>query len=208
MKNDILISGVLSFIRSTTRANNKDMHDYAKKHDVPSVEPETGELLRLLTSIVRPEKVLEIGCGIGTSTTYLKQGFKNSFITALDHNPNRIAVAKTLCIELDGVEFINESATDYLDRTDEQYDLIFIDSVKRIYPLMWQKVKNRVNEGGLVIFDDVLLFGMLAMETAEVPRKYRQGREELLNFIEEVKQDKPENSTLLPIGSGVLLVSF
>lgn len=208
MKNDILIPGILEYIRSTVKGRNGDMHDYARKHDVPSVEPETGELLRLLTALVKPRKVLEIGSGIGTSTTYIKQGFQDSAITGIDHNPNRIAVAKALCLELENVEFLNEAAVSFLDRTDETYDMIFVDSVKRIYPFMWQKIKNRVNKGGLVIFDDVLLFGMLAMETAEVPQKYRQGRDELLHFIEEIKNEMPASSTLLPVGSGVLLVNF
>ncbi len=208
MKNDILIPGILEYIRSTVRAKNEDMHDYAGKHDVPSVEPETGELLRLLASVLKPASVLEIGSGIGTSTTYIKQGSPKAKITGIDHNPNRVAVAKTLCIELENVEFISESAFTYLNRTNDTYDMVFIDSVKRNYPLMWQTIKPRVNKGGLVIFDDVLLFGMLAMETAEVPKKYRQGRDELLSFIEEVKSDMPASSTLLPVGSGVLLVNF
>ena len=208
MKNDILIPGVLEYIRSTLRGRNEDMHDYARKHDVPSVEPETGELLRLLTAILKPKRVLEIGSGIGTSTTYIKQGFKDAEIIGIDHNPNRIAVAKALCLELEKVEFVSEGALSYLDRTDDTYDLVFIDSVKRNYSVMWQRIKGRVNKGGLVIFDDVLLFGMLAMEAAEVPQKYRQGRDELLGFIEEVKNEMPASSTLLPVGSGVLLISF
>jgi predicted O-methyltransferase YrrM len=208
MKNDILIPGILNYIRSTVRGRNEDMHDYARKHDVPSVEPETGELLRLLTAVLKPNRVLEIGSGIGTSTTYIKQGWKDSVITGIDHNPNRIAVAKALCAELENVQFLNEGALSYLDRTDETYDLVFIDSVKRNYPIMWQKIKTRVNKGGLVIFDDVLLFGMLGMEKAEIPQKYRQGCEELLGFIEEVKSEKAFQSSLLPIGSGILLINF
>jgi predicted O-methyltransferase YrrM len=208
MKNDILIPGIMKFIRSTNRVPQEDMHEYADKHDVPSVETETGELLRLLTASLKPERVLEIGSGIGTSTRYIKEGYPAAKVTGLDHNANRVAVAKSLCIDLEDTEFLSEPAADYLGRTNETFDMVFVDSVKRRYSQMWQLIKNRINEGGMVIFDDVLLFGMLAMETAEVPAKYRQGRDELLNFIEEVKQDKPASSTLLPVGSGVLLINF
>ena len=208
MRNDILIPSSLEYIRSTVRGRIINMHDYAEKHDVPSVEPETGELLRLLCALKKPEHILEIGCGIGTSTSYMKQGAPKARVTAIDHNPGRLKAARVLCSDFENIEFLNEPAQDYLARTNESYDLVFIDSVKRNYPLMWHHIKTRMNEGGLVIFDDVLLFGMLAIDDAETPKKYKQGKDELLNFIEEVKCEKAESSTLLPVGSGVLLVSF
>ncbi|WP_022851942.1 O-methyltransferase [Limisalsivibrio acetivorans] len=197
------------FLASFHRGKLKDIHDYAEKHGVPSVEPEVGELLCILSKLSGAERILDLGCGIGASTNYLYRGSPGARITGIDFNCNRVTVAKALSTELGSdIEFFCMSAPEYLEQNGETFDLVFVDTVKRKYSHIWNLIKKRINPGGIVIFDDVLLFGYPAMERSEIPEKYRQGCDELIQFLEEVKTEKPEDSTILPIASGVMLIQF
>jgi len=71
---------------------------------------------------------------------------------------------------------------------------------------MWQYLKKHINKSSLVIFDDVLLYGILGQHSSLIPDKYLHLYEELNEFINEIRYDKLYQSFILPIGNGLLLI--
>ena len=67
---------VTSYIREKTVHNNpvlKELELYAKENNVPIAEPETARLLSVLTKLLRPKRILEVGCAIGYSAMIMSE---------------------------------------------------------------------------------------------------------------------------------------
>jgi predicted O-methyltransferase YrrM len=157
-----------------------------------------------MVSILKPRNVIDIGCGIGISTLSIHLGFPEANIDAVDGNMGRVEVCKSFLGSRDKIHIYNETAADFLSRTDKLYDLAFIDSVKKEYPDIWQALVPRMASGGTALFDDVLLYGYVALDDEKIPPKYKNGTGILKNFVSEMNRRYP--SYIFPVGGGMLMV--
>lgn len=199
MKNKLLIPYVKGLADGADRA----MHTDAKLMKTPSVEPDVGMFLECFTSTFNPSNILEIGCGIGVSTRYMEKGAPDAQITAVDYNRGRLDYAEEN-INSEKVSFVYSDGIDFLINTKSEYDLIFIDSVKKQYPVMLYYALKRLKEGGVIVFDDIFMYGEVFCEDCEIADKYRPAVRILREFIERVKIE--HRHCLLPIGSGVMMI--
>ena len=99
---------VLDFIRSFgVDRGSEALHMIEKeavRDDVPIIRKETGELLRILLQIKKPERILEVGAAIGFSSVFMGENTgKNTHITTIENYPPRIERAKAN-IALAGME--------------------------------------------------------------------------------------------------------
>ena len=90
---------VLDFIRSFgVDRGSEALHMIEKeavRDDVPIIRKETGELLRILLQIKKPERILEVGAAIGFSSVFMGENTgKNTHITTIENYPPRIERAK------------------------------------------------------------------------------------------------------------------
>ena len=90
---------VLDFIRSFgVDRGSEALHMIEKeavRDDVPIIRKETGELLRILLQIKKPERILEVGAAIGFSSVFMGENTgKNAHITTIENYPPRIERAK------------------------------------------------------------------------------------------------------------------
>ena len=86
---------VLDFIRSFgVDRGSEALHMIEKeavRDDVPIIRKETGELLRILLQIKKPERILEVGAAIGFSSVFMGENTgKNTHITTIENYPPRI----------------------------------------------------------------------------------------------------------------------
>lgn len=199
--NNILIPCVRGLADGTDDA----MHREAVLAKTPSVEPETGMFLEYITHATKPAKILEIGCGIGVSTRYMAKGAPGAYITAVDYNKGRLEHARNACAGMDRVSFVFADGRDFLRDGNESYDLIFVDSVKREYPIMFYYAYKRLKPGGSLIFDDVFLYGEVFKQDCEISGKYIKAVRVLRTFMNSIKHTY--RHVLLPVGGGVLMVT-
>jgi len=199
MKNNILNP----YVKGLADGAKKRLHIDANLMQTPSVEPDLGMFLESLTYSLKPEKILEIGCGIGVSTRYMLAGSPDSFITAVDYNKGRIDYALE-SVNNSNVEFVLSDGISYLKNNKKSYDLIFIDSVKKQYPITFYYAYKRLKKGGTIIIDDVFIYGEIFCEDAEISPKYINAVKALRDFIGNIKQSY--RHSILPVGGGVLLV--
>jgi predicted O-methyltransferase YrrM len=135
----------------------------------------------------------------------MAEGFPDAEITAIDHNRVRLEQAKEVTKELKNVTLVCRTAVDFLKETEDKYDLIFIDSVKKEYPTLFYLAEKLLLPGGTIIFDDVFVYGYIFCEDCEIPDKFRPLAQIFREFLDRIKNTRQHS--ILPIGGGVLLVS-
>jgi predicted O-methyltransferase YrrM len=194
------------YLKCFYREENKDVSVYAKLHKIPTVDILTGNFIAFILQIEKPKKCLEIGCGIGISMDYIMQISTIEKYVALDTNKERLYRCKERHINTKNVEFYNIDGESFLKENEEKYDFIFVDSIKSRYSIMWNYIKRNINHNSLVIFDDVLLYGLLGQEISLIPDKYLHLYEELSDFITELSSDKTYKFFVVPVGNGLLMI--
>jgi predicted O-methyltransferase YrrM len=204
------MSGILQpyieiFLKSFYVEECSEIETFAKLNKIPVVDVMTGNFLKFLLSLTKPKIGLEIGCGIGVSMDYILQVPTIEKYVALDTNRQRLDMCKKRHKDKKN-EYHNIDGESFLKNTDEKFDFIFVDSIKSKYIILWQYIKKHLNKNSLIIFDDVLLYGILGLDLSLIPDKYSNLYEELNEFILEIKYDKLYQSFILPIGNGLLLI--
>jgi predicted O-methyltransferase YrrM len=180
-----------------------NMRQAQLEHKTPSPESASCRLIALLAGILKPRKIIDIGCGIGISTLALHLGCPEAEIHAIDANRQRIEVCGKFLGDNPKIHIFNEYAADFL-RGGEQYDFAFVDSVKKEYPDIWQALVPSLATGARTLFDDVFLYGYIAELEENIPQKYKSGAMILKKFVSEMTANYP--SFIFPIGGGMLMV--
>ena len=201
MKNNLLNP----YVRGLADGAKRSQHIDARLMKTPSVEPDVGMFLEFFTRSAKPANILELGCGIGVSTTYLSSGAPDAEITAVDYNKSRLDYASESFVENNKVNFVFSDVIQFLKDDNSKFDLIFVDSMKKQYPIVFYYAFQKLNNGGTIIFDDMFMYGEIFKQDCEIPIKYLSVVRVLRSFINNIKHNYKH--TLLPIGSGVLLVS-
>ncbi|WP_457680557.1 O-methyltransferase [Thermovibrio sp.] len=185
----------------------KDVEEKAKREKVPILLPSSAQLLRLITELVKPKTVLEIGTGIGYSTLNLFFACPQSQITTVDSNSKRLETAKSFfkkagaeinAVLKDGLSFVNEALAE-----GREYELIFVDATKSEYPFYNYKVQALLKRG-VIIFDNALFRGYVAGVKYE--KRYERGVKLLRHFLNSVKDYPNFKSYLIPVGDGLLVM--
>lgn len=122
-----------------------------------------GSLLKLLTSLTRAERALELGTFTGYSTLKIAEGLKEGgTVTTLELDPQYAALARRYFSQSPvghRVDLRVGPALQTLASLPGPYDLVFIDADKESYPRYFELCVERVRPGGLLIIDNVLWSG-------------------------------------------------
>ena len=155
---------VLDFIRSFgVDRGSEALHMIEKeavRDDVPIIRKETGELLRILLQIKKPERILEVGAAIGFSSVFMGENTgKNTHITTIENYPPRIERAKANIVLAgmeDKITLIAGDAAEVLKGLSGSWDFIFMDAAKGQYIHFMPEVMRLLAPGGILVSDNVL----------------------------------------------------
>lgn len=204
---------VTSYIREKTVTTNPllcEFEAFAKENGVPIAEPETARLLSVLTKLVRPKKILEIGCAIGYSSIIMSQGLaENGHITTLEYDPKMVETARNNIARFgltDTITVIEADAKDYMSYLDgdESYDIIFLDGPKAHYLFMLDDAVRLLKKGGLLISDNILFKGMTA-DDGHFARRKVTIINRLREYIDTLMVHPQLETSILSQGDGVTL---
>ena len=162
-----------------------------------------GRVLSMLSHMVRPKIVLEIGTYLGYSALCFAEGLaENGKVITLDIQPdtNRVArefVAKTEFA--DRVEFHLGVAADIIPTLPEMFDLVFIDADKPNYSNYYNLVFDRVRSGGFIIADNVLWSGKV------IEAEKDENTQALHEYNQKILADDRVDNVLLPIRDGLMV---
>lgn len=122
-----------------------------------------GRLLAMLSKMLQPKRILEIGTYMGYSALCLAEGLSDGGkIITLDMQPETHEIAKSFWAKSEFGEKIDGrlgDAAQIIPMLDETFDLVFIDADKPNYARYFDLVFPKMRVGGLIIADNVLWSG-------------------------------------------------
>jgi len=205
-------SRIEQYLNSVTKdfdGNIGEMQKYARDQGLPVAEPATARFIATLLSALRPKEVLEIGCCIGFSaalmSNYLAEG---GHVTTIERYSVMIEKARANIekYELgDKITLIEGDATNILPTLDKKYDFIFMDAAKGQYSRFLPHCIRLLNVGGVLLADDILKDGYVAMEREEIPRRQRTTHMRMQEFIHAITNTDGLESSILTVGKGLAM---
>lgn len=163
-----------------------------------------GRVLSMLSHMVRPSVILEIGTYLGYSALCLAEGLaEDGKVITMDvqEETNKVArsyVAKTEYASK--IEFLLGNAAELIPTLTETFDLVFIDADKPNYSNYYDLVFERLSERGYIIADNVLWSGKVLAEVKD------EDTRALHEFNQKVMADDRVENVLLPIRDGLMVI--
>ena len=164
-----------------------------------------GKLLEMISLIIQPAYILEIGTFVGYSTLCLAKGLKpGGELHTLELREETAAVARENFKKSKTVNKIilhTGNALEILANLDKPWDLIFIDADKPGYMDYYRLLFPKLKAGCLILADNVLFHG-------QVLEKKLKGKnaEAIQAFNELVLQDVRVDKVMLTVRDGLLLI--
>ncbi|EAR00718.1 O-methyltransferase [Maribacter sp. HTCC2170] len=164
-----------------------------------------GRVLSLLSKIINPTNILEIGTYTGYSALCLAEGLKkNGTLHTIDINEELADIQRKYFEESGFGHQIIQHAGDALKiipEMNETFNLVFIDAEKREYPEYFEAVMEKTSSGSIILSDNVLWSG----KVVEPLNEKDIATKTLLGYNKKLKEDSRVETVLLPIRDGLTL---
>jgi len=200
-----------NYIRKTIKGNDgilAELEEYARQQHVPIVHPEVARLLVVLGNIVKPRRILEIGTAIGYSAILFSTILgPDGRIDTIDRYELMVEMARENVKKAgkeDVINIIEGDALEVLKCLNKKYDLIFLDAAKGQYPEFLPECMRMLDNGGLLISDNVLYKGMVANDELVVRRK-KTIVKRMRDYLNSICCNDELETSLIPIGDGVAI---
>lgn len=204
---------IVDYIRGLVKEESdilKDLESYAHDNNVPIVQSEVANFLKLMIKIHKPKRILELGTAIGYSAILMSLASSSiSSITTIERDKNMIDVAK-LNIRNSGLEdkidVIEGDCLEILPTLKEGYDLIFMDAGKGHYNDFLPYCLKLLNKDGIIIADNVLFRGMVASDDLVQRRKITIVKR-MRSYLQTISNDKSLLTSVIPMGDGIAVTT-
>jgi predicted O-methyltransferase YrrM len=164
-----------------------------------------GRFLSLLSHLVRPNVIVEIGTYTGYSALCLAEGLApGGMLHTIDIDPHLPPfVAKHIAAAgyQDRITTHHRPALEVIPTLPAPFDLVFIDADKPNYPNYFNAVVDRVRPGGLIIADNVLWSGKVLAPGTEQDHQTAA----LVKYADVVAKDPRVERVLIPLRDGLLV---
>jgi len=163
-----------------------------------------GRYLSMLSHLIRPDNILEVGTYTGYSAICLAEGLqpKGKLVT-IDVNEELESRVRNYFSEAGlthRIDYRIGDAAQIIPALNMVFDLVFIDADKENYSKYYDLVFDKVRPGGLILADNVLWSGKVVM-----PKPDKDTRA-LLAFNQKVMNDPRVENLLLPIRDGIMMI--
>lgn len=181
------------------------MRKYAKENRVPIINDEGLEFLTSQINKYNCKHILELGSAIGYSAIMMSKIDEDISIVTIERDEERFEQAINNVNKLNLENRIDVHLMDAIDfNTDDKFDMIFLDSAKSKYELMINKFYPNLNEGGIIIVDNLGMYGLVFEEKLKVRRQVRQLIEKIRKFRSNILADERFDVTIYDdIGDGI-----
>ena len=206
--------------------NTESLNDYLEAHSSASsplleeLERETfqkvlqpimlsgayqGKFLSILSKLVSPKTILEIGTYTGYSTLCLLEGLtEDGIIHTIDINEELYSIQRKYFDKSGrGHQIVQHigNALDIIPELNSTFDLIFIDADKPNYPNYLNLIIGMLNKGGIILSDNVLWHG----KVLDPVKHTDESTKALTKFNIMIKEHPEMESVMLPVRDGITL---
>lgn len=165
-----------------------------------------GRLLSLLSQMIQPQHILELGTFTGYSALCLAEGLSDGgILTTIEHNDElEETIRRNLSMSPLGkkINLVIADAKKYLQETHDIFDLVFIDADKREYCSYIDLTYPIVRMGGWILADNTLWDGHI------IDHAYDRDKQTigLRAFNDKIAQDTRFEKVILPIRDGLTIM--
>jgi caffeoyl-CoA O-methyltransferase len=182
---------------------NRDTHSEVMKSRMLSGHMQ-GRFLSLISKLVQPNHVLEIGTYTGYSAICLAEGVQSGGkLVTLDINEeleNRVRGYINESPYANIIDYRIGDALKIIPQLEGPFDLVFIDADKENYPNYYDMIIEKVPSGGIILADNVLWSGKV------IDAKPDKDTRNMLAFNDKVHNDSRVENVLLPIRDGISVI--
>jgi predicted O-methyltransferase YrrM len=164
-----------------------------------------GRVLSMISKLINPKNVLEIGTYTGYSALCLVEGIQtDGQLDTIDNNEELYDFQRRYFNKSGyGNQIIQHmgNALDIIPTIDKTFDLVFIDADKKNYPNYLKIILPKLKSGSVILTDNVLWTGKVIEEL----QKGDKDTEELLKYNKIINEDSQLETVLLPIRDGLTI---
>ncbi|MFT6872970.1 MAG: caffeoyl-CoA O-methyltransferase [Roseivirga sp.] len=165
-----------------------------------------GRMLSMLSHMIQPKRILEIGTYTGYSAICMAEGMQeDGKLITLDIN-EELEVMVRGYFEKAGltqkIDYRIGNAMELIPEIDETFDLVFIDADKKNYTNYFNLVFEKVRPGGFIIGDNVLWSG----KVVQTEKKTDKDTQAILDFNRFVHEDDRVENVLFPVRDGLMVI--
>ena len=207
---------------------SKELQDYVLQHTSP--EPELlqqlnrethlkvlmarmlsghyqGRVLAMLSHMIKPKQILEIGTYTGYSALCLAEGLApDGQLHTIDINDELEDLVRKYVAAAgleNQIKYYLGNALEIIPTLNIQFDLVFIDADKINYSRYYDLILEKTVSGGFILADNVLWSGKVVQQPGKKTDKDTQA---ILDFNQKIQQDDRVENVLLPLRDGLLLM--
>ena len=163
-----------------------------------------GRLLSMISKLISPHLIVEIGTFTGYSTLCLAEGLSESGkIITVDNNRETAYIPKKYFLKSEysqKIHFILDDAINVLQEINQEIDMVFLDADKKNYSKYVEIVKPKLRSGGIIIADNILWKG-------KVVEDFKDKKTECIReFNSFIRSDSSLEVLILPIRDGISIV--
>lgn len=162
-----------------------------------------GRVLSMLSKLIQPRNILEIGTYTGYSALSLCEGMQeNGSLHTIDIKEELVDFQRKYFEKSPWgnqiVQYLGE-AVDIIPNIDLTFDLVFIDADKENYLIYYEMIIPKMNRGGIILSDNVLWSGKVVepLDDGDMSTKI------LVEYNSHLKNDPRVETVLLPIRDGL-----
>ncbi len=168
--------------------------------------PLQGNILALFVSMVRPQRILEIGTFTGYSAIWMASAMpETGILHTIDVNDE---LEEMVCGYFEQAGLTQKivyhlgKALDIIPSLTDTFDMVFIDADKMNYKNYYELALQKTRQGGFIIADNVLWSGKVVSKADKQPDKDTRN---MIDFNKHVYNDTRVENVLVPIRDGLMV---
>lgn len=164
-----------------------------------------GRVLSMLSHMIKPNRILEIGTYTGYSALCLAEGLtENGKLITIDINEELEDITREYIQKAkkeNVIEYMIGNAMEIIPTLSEEFDVVFIDADKSNYCNYYDLVFDKVKKGGYIIADNVLWSGKVLDEYSSLDADTKV----IVDYNKMIHDDSRVQEVLLPIRDGLMI---
>ena len=203
---------MVTYMNSLDKGNTpflNHLEQEALKNRVPIIRREMQSFLKVLLQIKAPKRILEVGTAVGFSTLLMSTyNPADCEIVTIENYEKRIPIAKENFRKAgkeEQITLLEGDAQEILKTLTGSFDFIFMDEAKGQYINFLPEVLRLLEDGGILLSDNVLQDGDIVESHFAVERRNRTIYKRMREYLYVLKHHELLETSILPLGDGVTL---
>lgn len=208
---DFLPEEIEQFVEAHTRPESEVLKQLNRETYAKVLMPRMlsghlqGQVLRMLSLMIKPKNILEVGTFTGYSGICLSEGLQEGGkLITIDVNAELEDMVRKYFKQAEvenKIDYRIGNAMQIIPSLNEKFDLVFIDADKENYSNYYDLVFDKVNTGGYIIADNVLWSG----KVTEPKEKMDKDTRAIVAYSEKIHADNRVENVLFPVRDGLLV---